>query len=535
MHWVSLAVMMFTPVLSTPSTPESQAQKGSARTPARVAPKAPAARPAPVKAKAAPASRPAARPVARKAAPTKAPVAARKVPAKPAKRAPKVASTKKEVTLPFVVDKSVVTTTLKNGLTAWCKPLSGTKTVHIRVGIAAGTSTDPKGLAGTARFLARLLEKRLNQPNNPPHSLLPAGGNQYKVEIQKDWITVTTTVSSKRVNEALKHIGKQLLAGPPQAIPSTMRKALKRSAGRFPPPSLDERVEAFLFSGQIRGALLRGKTRTFSKIAPFRLQTSHKELYQGHRIRLLVIGATDCAQTKGTVSAAFGPIKGEANNKKPLFTEANVRASRRMFLTQDLVHLYQLPTLYREDYLPLLLLQRLASKELTRALKQEFGGTFPLHTRLRTYEKHGYLLFVLPARSTRQRSVNKVLKNALGNLRMTPYKPALKQRLAMYLKTLQLSQIDEAGAMQAQADQLFAQLLLPAKKHRAPRSFAPLFKQMNPPAIRQLARKYMGQTVGLSSANRPFSLQRVLLFVVTLLLVWVLLDQTFRRSRRPEE
>jgi hypothetical protein len=98
---------------------------------------------------------------------------------------------------------------------------------------------------------------------------------------------------------------------------------------------------------------------------------------------------------------------------------------------------------------------------------------------------------------------------------------------------LQIKQ--ERESSEKTADLLFAQLQLPSKKYKYPRAIQPIIEKLTLPKMRQLARLYMGQSIALSGTHQPFSLQRVILFIGTLLLVWVLLDQTFRRSRKNEE
>lgn len=545
MQWVSLAILMLFPVSSTPITPKPQGQKTVLKKGATSTQKqAPTSQKTRVAA-------PQARQVApkaqvRAAAPKARAVAPKVKKSKPVKRRVVASATKDKASKTpkdkvneptYVRDTTVSVQTLKNGLTSWCKADRRWNMTQVYVSIAAGTATDPKGLYGTARFLARLLEKQINEPKRPPHSLLPPGGNRYTVKLGKDWVQIHSEIPADKVQEALRHIARVLHKGPGANIPKSIQTYLKRSATRFPPPSLLERIDRYLFTKNARGELLRGDKRTFKNIRPFRLQTSYKSLYRGPRIRVLVVGNVECTNIQKNIQKGYQGLPKKAaevtkkKTKKPAF-----RPSGRLFLARELLHIYQLPTLERKDHLPLYIVGNIAKRELRRQLNREFGASFPFFARTRLSKQSGYMAYALPSSPSYRKKLEAKLKQALGSLRMHPYHPTLKHRLQMYRErlALELKGMQESSRQTAQL--LLAQLQLSSGAFPYPRAVQPLIQQINAQTVRKWARQYMGQVVSLKNARRPFSQERMILFIgMTLLLGWLLLDRTFRRSKKNEE
>lgn len=446
-----------------------------------------------------------------------------------------------EPPLPYMRDESVKVTKLSNGLESWCQPMSGTKLAYIRLSVAAGTATDPRGLAGTARFIAELLKQKLNTPSLPPKQQLPKGGNLYEVELQKEWVHIKTQVHTSKLDVSLSHMAQSTKEAPGTPTKS-LREMLRRSAGRFPPASLLERIDSTLYRREMRGRQLRGSARTFKVIRTFALNSRHGSLYRGPNMKLLVVGGVDCDKSLDTIKKTFGVLPGP-KKKKPKTKQSRtltgkmmrgLRQSMRPFLPQELIQVYMLPKIKREDWLPLNVLKHITEFELERSLSQKYGNQLPLHTAIQPFTDNGYMLFILPARAGSRRPLAKLLKATLGNLRMDPHAATLKERIPTYLPRIRLKYQELMESPKERAEQLMGQLLLPSKRYPYPQAILPALKKLDGRSVRRLARMYMGQPKALSPSHPPFSLQRVILFIGTLLLVWVLLDQTFRRSRRNE-
>lgn len=440
--------------------------------------------------------------------------------------------------LPYQPDTSVTAKTLANGMQTWCKGQSAWSVVELRLAIAAGSAHDPKGLAGRSRLLATLLEKKLNQPKNPARSLAPPGGHRYHVSLGKDWVEVRLRASSSQIPAILKHLATSLQTFHKQPLTGEIRDALKKTARNYPPPSLTERVDAYLFDKQPRGQLLRGKRHTFSSIQSLAVLRTYEELYSANRMRLLLVGHVACDALSQTLEDTLGNLS--RGKDAPLFPKATANAaggSRSLLASQDLFALFQLPPLHRRSYIPLHVLRRVADKELRFQLEKAYGAPVRVLDMVQPSAHHGYFLFAVPAQPLNRQVLQAKLKKILGRLQMKRYLPALEQRVKLYLDEvltkLQQQQESSAGA----ANLLWTQLLLPPHNntHRPPPQLKPVLESLSPSTLRELALLFMSRDMSVSRPIRPFSMQRIALFIGTIILVWLLLDIVLRRTRRPDE
>ncbi|TNE44215.1 MAG: hypothetical protein EP343_31165 [Deltaproteobacteria bacterium] len=528
--------------VARPRTQAPTPAKGqTAPTPAR------RAQAAPVK----PAARTAKQPSERKAAPAarrpaaKQPVKAGAAPAARPKPAPrKEADSPKPSAdflsqLPYQPDSQVVVNKLPNGMLTWCKSQEAWKVVEVRFAVAAGSANDPKGLYGRSRFLAELLRKKLNQPKNPARSILPEGGQRYHVTLGKDWVEVRVRSTPKQLPDVLKHLTQSLQSFASTKITKDMRDSLSKTSRTFPPPSLRERVDAYLFGGQPRGALLRGKKRTYRTIQPFALRSTYETLYSGNRMRLLLVGGLDCKATTSTLASTLGKLS--RGKDEPLFVNSvpsGSGKSRPLVSAQEIVMVYQLPDLFRHSYLPLVLLRDVAVREVQFQIQKKYGVTVKVHSYLKPSAKGGYLVLIAPTQPLARKQQTQLLKKALGWLQMKSYSPALEQRVHLYLQEIQLGLSQKLESSHGTAEVLWPQLLLPEppqqKASQAPAQVTPVLESVKPKSLRELALIFMNKDLSVARAMRPFSLRRIALFVGTIILIWLLLDIFLRRTRREE-
>ncbi len=442
--------------------------------------------------------------------------------------------------LPKKPDPNVQVISLGNGVLAWCQSKANWHIVEVRIGIAAGTANDPKGLFGRSRFLAHMLRKQLNQPKNPARSLFPPGDQRYRVILGKDWVEIRLRSTRKQIPSILSHIAQSLHTFQKQPLTSTLRGELAKTASSFPPPMLSERVDAFLFGKQSRGALLRGRKSTFRSIQRLPLQTAYEALYSPNRMRVLVVGGVDCNEVKATMHKTWMILP--RGKHSTLYTQASPNPSvntRSLLVRQQLFSLYQLPALHRQSYIPLQILQHVALRELSYQMNLKFGNPFPIQSYLQPSAKNGFLVVAIPAKPLSRGRLQKHIKQTLGELQMKRYRPTLEQRVQLHLRETQmkLQQMQESSAGVAQL--LWPQLLLPPQKastaKQPPSQLQPILKTLKPTTIRQLALLFMARDLSLRGANRPLSMQRIALFIGTIILVWLLLDIILRRTRRTEE
>lgn len=442
--------------------------------------------------------------------------------------------------LPYQPDLDVKVYSLPNGLLSWCKSRPSWEVVEIRMAIAAGTVHDPKGLYGRSRFLSYLLHHRLNQPQNPAQSLLPPGGQRYHTMLGKDWVELQIKTTTQALPAVLQHIGKSLVDFMQSPTDKLQRDALSKGAGSFPPPSITEQIEAYMFGGQPRGALLRGRKKTFQTIQPFALRSAHEKLYTAKRMRLLVVGSADCQSLPALLQKTLGALpngKDEDLYVKSLVN--NTGNAQNLLNSQDVFLLYQLPSLHRRSYIPLVVLQDIVKKEIHHQTVQQWGQSVRVSSQLQPLAHNGYLTVHIPSSPLERVQTQKMLKQTLGRLQMKQYLPALEQRIKLYLGEVrvQMQQLQESSV--GTVRMLWPQMLLPSqhnqKETQAPTQIIPTLEGLNSTNIRELALNFLLQDIPLFRNLQPFSMQRVALFIGTIILIWLLLDMILRRSRRPEE
>jgi hypothetical protein len=440
-------------------------------------------------------------------------------------------------------DQSVQVNRLENGLLAWCQHRPEWRVVEMRFAIAAGSAHDPNGLHGRSRFVAQIFDELLNRPKNPAHSFFPPGGHRYKMTFDKDWVEIKIRFNSQQISVILEHLTQSIQQLPEQPISANIRSILEKTADSFPPPRLFERIDAYLFPDHARGQFMRGERNTFRSIQPFALQTAAQQLYQAYRIRLLLVGGVNCQDLPDQLKSTLGQLPSKVQEplwpKTSLISPDNKNAKRSFLSVQESLSLYQLPALERNSYLPLYILYQVSRKELQHHLEQEFPSPFEPQSILRPYAHNGYIAFLLPSRPLQQSKLQQLHKKTLGRLQMKRYIPALEQRVQVYIREiqLQLQQLQESSA--GTVALLWPQLLLPAHDDKAkdhpPIQLQPTLSNLQSSHIRELALLFMSKDLSISHEERPFSIERIALFIGTLILVWLLLDVTFRRSKKTDE
>ncbi len=439
-------------------------------------------------------------------------------------------------------DPRVKVLSLETGLLSWCYANDARDVLRLRVAVAAGTANDPRTLRGQARFLSKLLAYRLGRPENPAKSPLPVGGARYHVTLQKDWILIDAFAQSASLRVILGHIAQRLQESPLRGVDASalqqIRSELMRASARFPSASFEERIDAFFYAEHPRGSYLRGQRRTYQSITPAMLEAAHKALYRAERVRVLLVGEISCDAAFSSVRSAFATLTGKGPTAYPILgAPENLATSRRgrMFLTQDLLLAYLLPPLRRKDALPLDFLLYVGQQEMERAFRQRFGESPKTKRILQSYPQSGYVLWLLPTPSLERLEVNDLLRKALGGLLMDPYDPpALTGYLDTYRKEATLSWAERMGSSREASTLLWAQMRLPASVDYA-YDWRALGDGLKTPQVRDLARRYLRNVSLLRRGPEAFSLQRIVLLVGSLLMLWFLLDLMIRRARRFDE
>ncbi|MCB9639239.1 MAG: insulinase family protein [Myxococcales bacterium] len=439
-------------------------------------------------------------------------------------------------------DTDVKVSMLPQSTLAWCYANKAPNVLRLRIAIAAGSSNDPRNLRGQSRFLAKLLAYRLNLPENPAQTPLPVGGTRYQVSLHKDWVFVDVFTRSSSLSVILKHIAKKIAEAPFQGLSlktqKQIRSELARSAFGFPTVSLEERVDAYFYAGYPRGTFLRGQRRTFSSITSQQLQKAHKQLYSGEKIRVLMVGDLSCEKAFTALASAFTAISGKGPlSYPPRNAPENLATSQRgrLFLTQDLLFAYMLPSLQREDALPLDFLLHISREELERAFVQRFGETPRTKHILKAYPQSGYALWLIPMPSVGRPEMRDLLQKAIGGLLMSPYDPpSLVGHLETYKQETTLRWSEKMSSSQGTLSMLWEQMRLPSKVDYA-YDWRTMSEALTTPSIRKLARHYLQRSSSLQRSPQAFSLQRVVLFIGSLLMLWFLLDLMIRRARRYDD
>lgn len=439
------------------------------------------------------------------------------------------------------VDPSVETSITSKGMIVWCASNPRWHGVLMNLSIAAGPASDSPKHRGQARFLARLLETRLNLPKNPAQTLLPAGQGRYHVTLQKEWLQIHASLPKGGLREALLHLSERLAEAPTHGLPDTivhdLRKELLASSGRFPALSAAERIDSFLYVNHPRGRFLRGRATAFQALRSEDLNAAHPKLYRAERMRLLLLGALDCGGLFSLAQDAFAKLPG---TPKPLLRpfpgpgRLENAPRGRLFLPQEIFSLYLLPPLQREDAIPLEMTLSIAQEEIALALRKRFGEAVPFSSLAQPFEEGGYLLFSLPNPPTLRSEITKILRENLGKLLMSPYNPPmLESRILILRDEYQRHLQDATASIVKQKELLLAQLLLPSETNVA---YEPLsvIRSIKPSTFRLLARRYLASPVPLVQSIQPFSLQRIVLFIGSLLALWFFLDLMIRRTRRED-
>ena len=454
----------------------------------------------------------------------------------------KVEKAKKTVTL---YDPSVQSQQLGNGFVSWCRTHTLKDVVQIRLAIAAGAGQDPKRLYGRSRLLAQLLKRKLNRLQNPAQPSKELDKGRFEVRLGKEWIQVRAQVTKASLKNSLAKLGQTLKALAKEGVNKRelekVLKKLSQSAGRFPPISTLERIDAYLFAKHARGRFLRGRKRSFRRLKKNEeVMKGFKSLFRADRMRLLVVGDVACKETNTLVQKSFGQLIGDkVDTFKSVVSPMSAHHKGRFFLTNEVIQLYKFRKLTREDLMPLLFIHYVAEKELMRAFRKKFGELFPMKTALQTFPHAGYLFFAVPAPAPRQRQMRHLLQKTLGHLMTYPYEPRLEGRIKAYKKSFLLHIRQKEHGMSSLLELLFAQMLLPSKiKGKAPFSqrekavLGATVRGMTLKGFREHALQFLKENVSLNRVQKPFSLQRIGLFIATLLLVWFSIDLFLRRGRR---
>lgn len=439
-------------------------------------------------------------------------------------------------------DPQVKVLSLSTGLLSWCYASTARDVLRLRVAVAAGATTDPRKLRGQARLLSKLLAYRLSRPENPAKSPLAVGGARYHVTLQKDWVLIDALAQSASLGTILGHIAQRLQESPLSGVDASslqqIRSELMRSSARFPAASLEERMDAYFYAEYPRGSYLRGQRRTYQTITPAMLVAAHKALYRAERVRVLMVGELSCEAAFSSVRSAFEKLAGKGPAVYP--TEGapeNLVTSRRgrMFLTQDLLLAYLLPPLRRKDVLPLDFLLYVGQQELERSFLQRFSEIPQTKRIVQPYPQSGYVLWLVPMPAMERPEVDDLLRKALGGLLMDPYDPpALVGHLETYRKEAALSWAERMGSAREAATLLWSQMRLPSSVDYA-YDWRVLSDMLKTSEVRDLARRYLRNVSMLRRGPEAFSMQRVVLLVGSLLMLWFFLDLMIRRARRTDD
>jgi predicted Zn-dependent peptidase len=442
----------------------------------------------------------------------------------------------------FQADPHVFVRTLPKGGLLWCDGRHAQDLLRLRVAFVAGSATDPRSERGRARFLAHLLSHRLNLPENPARDLLPPGNARYRVRLSKEWLHIDVMARPADLHAILHHIQQRLLESPLQGISPNllkqMREELQRSASRLTQAPLQERMDAYLYAGHPRGAYTDGRQRTFVGLSPQALQKGRALLFRSERLRILLVGRLDCKSALQETERLFSALDGSA----PTFwlqkdAPNNLETSRRgrLLLAQDALFPYLLPPLTRKDALPLAMTTAIAHEELKRAIQSRFGRSLTLHREDRIFSSAGYLYWHLPQPLAHRGELQTLLRQAIGRLLMSPYNPPeLQQIINSYRQEIGLNWADQMASSRGAMALLWSQMRLPDTNPH-PYDWRRLLSSLQRQDARVFARRYLNQPATLLREQQPFSLQGIVFFVGSLLVLWFLLDMMIRRSRRHED
>ena len=131
--------------------------------------------------------------------------------------------------------------------------------------------------------------------------------------------------------------------------------------------------------------------------------------------------------------------------------------------------------------------------------------------------------------------VNDLLRKALGGLLMDPFDPpALVGHLETYRKEAALSWAERMGSAREAAALLWSQMRLPSSVDYA-YDWRALSDTLKTSEVRDLARRYLRNVSMLRRGPEAFSMQRIVLLVGSLLMLWFFLDLMIRRARRTDD
>ncbi len=442
--------------------------------------------------------------------------------------------------LRYIEDKRVLRRNI-NGSIIWCQESPHWKISSVRVGIAAGSIFDPKGLSGRSRFLAAVVRSRLNRPENPAEGILPKGGVRYKVILDKEWLEIRSYISEKKLPEALSHIVDSIKRELTEEEIKKQREFLLKTSGKFPPPGLKENIESLLFGNQPRGKLLRGERRTFERLQLFALRESQRLLFVPSRIRILVL-TENCKHPFKTLKPLLENWKTEGETQLPVFPKKSfVKNSvlSRIPNRREFFSLYLLPPLDRSDFAPLSAAFSVIQRELEYNFQKQYGEFFSIFSFLNPTHRNGYAVLITFSQPMMRERIESAMKKIIGRLQIKGYSPVLEQRVELFLAEVKREFLALDSSIEHRSEWLWRHLLLPAPKDKGakkglpsgPPQIEPLLDSISPKLFRDIALHYFGREVEFQPSEPPFSVQRIVFFVGMLFLLWLLLDLFFRKSR----
>ncbi len=436
-------------------------------------------------------------------------------------------------------ERGVVASKLNNGLLLWCRQRPYWKVTRVMFAVKGGSAYDPPELYGQTRFAAYFLRMLLNQPENPARSFKPTGAAQYDVHLGKEALKITANLFPSQLPLTLNHIAKVMKKDIRYSITPWIRNFLARSAGNYPPATLGELIDAYLFDGRAKGVFLRGRKKTFLTLQPFGLATAYKELFQPRNLRLLVMGPTSCSQVRRDVQSAFKRLVNvdktyfEKKRRKHYLARMKKTSSRfwkkSLFLRNHAILLYRLPALQRQDFPKFLFTVFVAKKELERALKEHMSEQVRLTIVQQLYPQEGSLAFVVPSRAENATRLKKTLERAIGRLLMEPYSPALEARIELYRQQMLIDFREFHTSLRDFSQFLWQQFLFDAP-FDFPVSLRPLLDKMTPEQFRKNIRHFLSESE-IFSYKRTSSIQYMVTLMIMLFLLWFVLDLFVRRWR----
>ncbi len=431
----------------------------------------------------------------------------------------------------------------------WCESNPQWKAAHLTAAIAAGSAYDPDGLSGISRFLANIVRERLNRPKNPARNIFPPGNSRYHLIMDKIWVKISATVQPGDIQTAIPHLSKSISRPVEEKELNSLRNFLAKTSGKFPPLSLKENVELLLFGPHSRGLPLRGSAKTFRNAQLFLLKESQEKLYAPHRIRWLVL-APQCEPAIKALEKEFKNKKSKTPLPKgaaAIFPKKEIirsSISSKNPMQREFMSLYLLPTLHRHDYPTLFLTFSIIKKELEYNLQKLYGEYFTIFTFLQPEYQNGYAAIITFSQPLMREKLEEEVKKIIGRLQLKGYSPALEQRLTLFLTELKNEYSSQLNSQQFRSQWLLQQLLLPPnpkpKKEEKgleikippqPLDMTAIIDSTTPALFRELALHYFERDIKFQMGVPPFSLQRIVFFIGILILMWLLIDLFFRRSR----